>query len=407
MVTRRGMLATGVSTVGGVSLPFTASASKTEGMVVFTYDDSPLEDYTETFPVHQEYDVPGCIAVCPGLMDSSTAYMDSDHVVKMNNAGWEVMSHTLKHRALGHIPLTKDCDPANNRIYVDTNRHGRYVDDPIALVTDGEELVTGVVSDSGTNEKGDYIDLKSKVGKIIESDDSYVRYTEEFTRKILSKSKSRINEWGIPATGFVYPYGRYDGLVERIVPEYYESVPNHRTGRGGHNPINELVPTEMIRQYIETDMATDEEIHEFMETVASRDVLGITGGHSQYDTLPADRVEFAIQSALDHNLEIVTVQEALDTLGIVEKPDLPVNGEESDGSESPNEHAPDSPDNNGTDTKNESSTEGESDGGDATKRDNESSADATPGLGVIAGTTATVGGALAASRLLSSDSDDA
>ncbi|MFU8868617.1 MAG: polysaccharide deacetylase, partial [Natronococcus sp.] len=47
-----------------------------EGMVVFTYDDSPIEDYTLTYEVHREYDVPGCVAACPGLMEEGDASLE-------------------------------------------------------------------------------------------------------------------------------------------------------------------------------------------------------------------------------------------------------------------------------------------------------------------------------------------
>ncbi|WP_449289503.1 polysaccharide deacetylase family protein [Natronococcus jeotgali] len=67
-----------------------------EGMLVFTYDDSPLEDYTLAYEVHQEYGAPGCTAACPGLMEERDAYLDPAQLREMQDDGWGVLSHTYR-----------------------------------------------------------------------------------------------------------------------------------------------------------------------------------------------------------------------------------------------------------------------------------------------------------------------
>ncbi|WP_229380095.1 polysaccharide deacetylase family protein [Haloterrigena salifodinae] len=287
------------------------------GMVVFTYDDSKIEDYTMTYPVHERYDVPACIGACPDLVQSS-GDLNPHHVGELHDAGWEVMSHTNRHRSVGRIRLESDAEAGHDRIYVETNRHGDHVGDPIVLF-DGERTVEATVAGKGSDDKGQYIRLEEPIDQPLDATNpAYVRYTESFLRTILADSKRRIEDWGIDVTGFVYPYGRTDGLVESLIPEYYDAVPNYRTGVGGLNPIDDLEPMQLHRRYIETDRSTPEEIETFMATVASEDVLGIVGGHSEYDTLPAERIEFTIETALDHDLRIVTLQDALTELGYLD-----------------------------------------------------------------------------------------
>ncbi|ELZ18753.1 polysaccharide deacetylase [Haloterrigena salina JCM 13891] len=287
-------------------------------MVVFTYDDGAIEDYTMTYPVHERYDVPACIGVCPDLVQLSDDFLDPNHVGELHDAGWEVMSHTNRHRSVGRILLESDAEVGHDRIYVQANRHGDHVGDPLVLF-DGERTVEATVAGKGSDDKGQYIRLEEPIDQPLDATNpAYVRYTESFLRTILSDSKRRIEDWGIDVTGFVYPYGRTDGLAESLVPEYYDAVPNYRTGVGGINPIDDLEPTQLHRRYIETDRSTPDEIEKFMATVASEDVLGMVGGHSEYDTLPAERIEFTIETALDHDLRIVTLQDALTELGYLD-----------------------------------------------------------------------------------------
>ena len=81
--TRRGFCAS----VGAVSLSLLgspATARSTNGRVVFIYDDSPEEDYTQTFPVHRDEGVPGCIAAV------STASATRRGFLRNNFGRWRV-----------------------------------------------------------------------------------------------------------------------------------------------------------------------------------------------------------------------------------------------------------------------------------------------------------------------------
>ena len=262
--------------------------------------------------MHQEYDVPGCIAACPGLMEESDAFLEPGQLREMYRDGWDVLSHTYRHRVLGRVPLTDAAGTGDERLYVDTHRHGAIEGDPL-VVFDGETTASVAVAGKGSDSHGEYLKLAEPLDSAIDAA-GYVRHPTSFLRDILAKTDSRLDSWGIDVTGFVYTYGRYHGAIEELVRGRYDAVANHRYG-GGHNELEGLDPSTMRRMYIETDKATENEIDAFMDTAASDDgVLSIVGGHSQFETLTEERLRYTIEAALERDLAVVTLTDALAAL---------------------------------------------------------------------------------------------
>ncbi|TYL40029.1 polysaccharide deacetylase [Natronococcus pandeyae] len=288
------------------------SIEDSEGMVVFTYDDSHIKDYTLTYRVHQEYDVPGCIAACPGTMLEQDDFLDPEHLLEMHEDGWSVMSHTYRHRVLGRIRLTEPAPRGADRIYVEWNEHGAIEDDPL-VVFDEDSRVSASAAGRGSDSRGDYVELAEPLRESID-ESGYVRYPQEFMREVLEKTDETLESWGIDVTGFVYTYDRYHGAVEDVVRDRYETVGNHRYG-GGHNELDGLDPTTIRRLYIETDKSTEREIDSFMATAAEEDVLSVVGAHSFFETFDEERLRYTIESAIENDLAIVTIDEALAELG--------------------------------------------------------------------------------------------
>ncbi|WP_408956790.1 polysaccharide deacetylase family protein [Natrinema sp. 74] len=408
MVTRRQYLATTGVALSGTAVVSSATAAEYEGMVVFTYDDGPIEDYTETFQVHQEHDAPACSAVCPGLMEDSDDFLDPKHVTEMDEFGWEFMSHTLKHRSLGHIYVERDLTEGDDRLYVDHHRHGRYSGDPV-VIFDDQRKVTATTSGRGTDDYGQYIELENPVEKSINATNGLVRHTEEFIRHILEESKSRIEEWSAPVTGFVYPFGRSDGIASDLVPEYYDSVPNFQS-RNGLNPIDGLEPTRIVRKYIETDKTSLDEIDQFMAAV-ERNALGVVGGHSQYDALPPDWIDRTLELAAEHDLRVVTMQEALSELGVLDG-NGGGNGTPGEGNGNGNASPDEGDENkpvithpNDADDKAENTSPGEGTRNETANTDSEDN-DKIPGFGIASGVATTVGSMTLVKRWLDSSADE-
>jgi hypothetical protein len=317
---------------GSTFLPATGAAQEDEddgegeeepaGYLVFVYDDSPAEDYSETFQVHEEYGVPGCVAACPGLMGTTRDWLYPGHLEQMYESGWEVMSHTLEHRALGEVPVAEDVEEGDTEIYVESNVHGRFEGDPLVVFDDEGTEAEATVAGQGEDDDGQYLELEEPIDEGFTAGyETRVRYTDEFTEEVLSESQSQLEEMvgEGQVTGYVHTFERDDGLVSELVPEYYDAVP--QADGDGLNPEYEPDPHDLSRRYFEEDEMDEAEIERFLDQVANEPDFGILAGHSHYETLPPERVETAIEMALERDIEIVTLQEALDTFGVVEAPE--------------------------------------------------------------------------------------
>ncbi len=339
----------GATAVGASALlPGSAAADDDDddydGLLVFIYDDSPAEDYSKTYRVHREYDVPGVIGACPGLMEQGTSdWLLPGHAQAMHQDGWEFMSHTLIHRDLGEVAVLDDVEAGETEIPVQSNLAGRFEGDPIVFI-DGDREVEATVA--GRREGSEEVDEDDDVDEedledeeeadetrylVLEegleediSSDAVVRYTDEFTSEILEESQAMLESWlsdqGGVVNGYVHTYDRYEG-VQNFVPEFYDSNPNAQPGRGGLNPEHDPDPLQLHRAYYQTDAMDDDELLSFLDNVASEPDFGILAAHSHFDSLPEERIEFAIEAALERNIKIVTMQEALHHLGVMEVQD--------------------------------------------------------------------------------------
>lgn len=303
------------------------------GYLSIVYDDSPIEDF-EMFQVHEEYDAPGCVAACPGLMNSSEDWLSTGHLQEMYDAGWEVMSHTIDHRGLGEVPLAEDIDDGDTQIYPDTNMQGRFEGDPIVVFDEDGNEAEAIVAGNGDDDTGQYIELEEPIGEsFTAADTTVVRYTDEFTEEIVADSQAQLEEMvgDGQVTNWIYTYERADGLVGELVPEYYDATP--REDGVGLNPEHDPDPYELSRRYMETDHMDEADIEQFLDTVANEPDYGVLAGHSQFETMTTERIDFVLDQAQQRDIEIITVQEALDMFGVADAPERTEAEDDAEASE--------------------------------------------------------------------------
>lgn len=304
---------TGVTGIGTV-----AASDGADNMLVLIYDDGHLEDYTEALPLHQEFDAPGCVAACPGLIGTDERWLTREQLDEIYDAGWEIMSHSIEHRALGEIPIQSDAIAGDTHIHVQSHRHGQFPGDPL-LIFDNTSEVTATVEGIATENGESYLVLEEPLEEdVLVAEDPWVRYTDEFTEWVLEESRDQLESWGYPVTAYVHPYNRYDGFVSEVLPEYYDAVPN--AGRAPSQiPISNVDPYHIGRATFETDRMTDEEVTAFIDAIAEDEVFGVLYGHTGYDTLPPERIEHTLEVAADRDVSVVTLQEALVELDILQE----------------------------------------------------------------------------------------
>ncbi|QRV13411.1 polysaccharide deacetylase family protein [Haloterrigena salifodinae] len=338
-----------------------SAEQNTNGRVVFVYDDSWREDWTDTFPVHQDEGVPACSAAVVDHVDTSWGLLP-EHLREMEDAGWEIMAHTTSHVAVGNLYLTAPAAAGDERLYLDGSFLAEYEGEEI-VISDGDRTVENAVAGGDRDDTGIYLDLAEPVGESFDAGTAYVRFTEDRIRDEVVSSKEALEELGVEVDGFVSPYGRSDGLVEDLVRDHYAAFANR--GGNGVNALEGLDPHALGRSSIDGHAVTEAEIEAFFDDVAANDALGIAVGHSQFDETTPERIRFAIRAAKERDLEIVTLRTALADLGF-----RAGNGGGTDGT------GEESNESNGTDGTGEES--------------DESDDDSLPGFG-IAGTLAGLG----------------
>lgn len=385
---------TGLATVGTVR-----ADSTNENMLAIIYDDGHVEDYTEALPIHEEFGAPACVAACPGLIGESDHWLTQEQLDDIYRADWEIMSHSIDHRALGEIPIEGDIDAGDTELPVQSNIHGQFPGDPLRIFSDTIGL-EATAAGTETTDGQELLLLEEPIEEdVAMEDDPWVRYTNEFTEWVLEESKERLESWGYPVTAYVHPYNRYDGYVSDVVPSYYDAVPNAGRAPSLIDTAN-LDPFHIGRETFETDRMTDDDIVAFIEEIENGEFFGILYGHTGYDTLPPERIEFTLQHAAERDVSVVTLQEALVEVGVMEEvPDggsePPGNGDENDSpppADSSDDQEP--PDNDNDGPGDETTPDDQANkGGDGEG----AQSDPVPGFGAVA-TAVGLGGGLVYER---------
>jgi len=76
--------------------------------MIISFDDGHLNNYTTAFPIMQKYGYAGVLYII-GTYMGTPDYMNADQIKEMIAAGWEVGSHSMRHRDLTTL------DPSEQR----------------------------------------------------------------------------------------------------------------------------------------------------------------------------------------------------------------------------------------------------------------------------------------------------
>ncbi|WP_433633049.1 polysaccharide deacetylase family protein [Halomicrococcus sp. NG-SE-24] len=319
--TRRAVLKNGLAIAGAPTVTgMAATAAPPNGKLVFTYDDGPIEDYTHTYQkAHRREGVPACSAV-PSSYVGKSGNLSGDQIQELTDEGWEIMSHSVKHRMLGHITVTRDIAANDQKIYVEENFHGSFPGDTL-VVSNGSQSATVTVSGKGSDNRGKFVRVQSSVGQsFTASDEVFTHYTKDVIQTALKKSKRQLEGYGVNVTNIVMPYAGYGKRTREMVDEYYTAVANAESTAGGSPQIMEpsqIRLPHLSRMLFREGSATKSELRTFLDKIASQNGLGILGGHSWWqERLPPSRIRMVIRMAKDRNIDIVTLRDALADFGI-------------------------------------------------------------------------------------------
>ena len=283
------------------------------GAVVFVYDDGPIEDYEQAFPVHEEFDAPattGIVSEWIGREDfNDTDWMDVEQLEELAAAGWEISSHTTAHTALGAFELVEDAGPDETRIYPAERNHGFHQGYEIE-VTDGDERVRRTVVDSGHDDVGGYLEFDEPLGTAFDAGETVERYPEDVMHEFLGESKRDLEELGFEVDTLLAPYDIVDERTIEIALEYYDGISNVHPG-SMHNDPDAFDPFETHRDYF-IEFTNPEAVEADLDRVAEEEALGVIGAHTFKEEVTADRIRETLEWVDERDLEVVTFREAIE-----------------------------------------------------------------------------------------------
>lgn len=280
------------------------------GAVVFVYDDGPIEDYTQAFPVHQEFDAPATTGIISDRIGRSADWMDVEHLEELAAAGWEICSHTTRHMPLAAYELVQGTEPEDTAIYAEEERHG-YQEGEVVEITDGDRSVSREVAGLGREADGTLpVVLEQPVGESFTAHHAVIRFPEDQMRETLGKSRRDLEELGFEVNTLLAPYDSFDEWSMEFVPEYYEGVSNARHGSRINDP-DEFDPYQTRRHYF-IEFTTREAVQQDLTEIADRGALGVLGAHTFKEEVSQERIRETLEWVDERGIEVLTFREAIE-----------------------------------------------------------------------------------------------
>ncbi|WP_339104283.1 polysaccharide deacetylase family protein [Haloterrigena salinisoli] len=286
------------------------------GAVVITYDDAPLQDYTQAFPVHQEFDAPATIGVVTDSLtrdrDDGVRWMNVDQLSILQSHGWEIASHTTSHADLDQARLTEDIVPGDDRIYPTRTTHADPAEKSLEI-TDGEKSVTRTVLGGGTDGTGSYIQLDEEINQSFDAESTVERYTSSEMNHFLGDSKAILEEEGFTVDTLIAPYDAFGEWVRRHAKQYYIGVANAYVTRGRVNSPIDFDPFETKRGYFIEETSRDV-IEDDLDEIARNGSLGIFAAHTEKDVVSPEEIRTTLEMIDDRGIEVLTLRDAITRL---------------------------------------------------------------------------------------------
>ncbi|MFC4439734.1 MULTISPECIES: polysaccharide deacetylase family protein [Natrialbaceae] len=282
------------------------------GAVVFTYDDGPIEDYEQAFPVHQEFDAPASTAIVTEWVGREdflgTDWMDIEHLEELEEAGWEIMSHTTDHTGVASFELVEDVNPDDTRIYPERPHHGFHGGYDVEI-TDGENSVQQPIVDSGTDDVGNYLEFDEAIGESFAAGEAVERYPEDLMHEFLGNSKERLERWGFEIDTFLAPYDVCDEWTIGIAEEYYDGIANTSPTSIINDPET-FDPFETKRDYF-IEFTSPVNTRKMIEEIAMQEAIGVVGAHTFKEEVTEERIRETLEWVEEYDLEVVTFRDAI------------------------------------------------------------------------------------------------
>jgi len=288
------------------------------GRLALVFDDGYAADYEQIRPILVDVDATASFAIVSGWLGSD-GHLTWEQVRSLVDEGCEVLAHGCAHRYVAPHRLVDGVDAGDRRVplagHVFPDDHAGVVPGDAYELTNGARRVTVEVADKGREAGVSFVELAEPLDASWSRDETVFRLPHEGLEAEIAGAAEALAAEGFDTRSFVFPYDAADVRALRIARREYDVVPNAAV-RSLPNPPG-TPGWNLRRYYLETDTLTRVEIEDYLDAVAEDGGLGILAGHSGWETVPVERVRFAIDAARARGIEVTTLTDAITADGVV------------------------------------------------------------------------------------------
>ncbi|MFW6409912.1 MAG: DUF2334 domain-containing protein, partial [Halanaerobiales bacterium] len=278
--------------------------------LIIMYDDGNIQDYRKAFPLHQEHDIPGVVAVNPGVIGDKNR-LDEGHLLLMEKDGWEIANHGNYHAGLVYNSITRDMKKNDTRLYVNNS----YLVEPeykYTLFNSYENISESIsIKKIKTDDNGNtYLKLKEPLNRNYPVDNTYIKLGQKALEEEIVNSRDIFNNLGIDVNTFVYPYNGSIEEAREIVKE------NYQIARGGRN-LEQSFPETFINYNpfdnhtlkgvsFENHLLPEDRLITLLEETKKEKGLLVMYAHTSHKDFKTERLENIIEIARKEDIDIIT-----------------------------------------------------------------------------------------------------
>jgi len=304
-------------------------------MLTYSFDDGHISTYTLAFPILNQYNQVGTANVVSNWV-GLTDRVNPNQLLEMQNAGWEICSHSKTHCHFSEIPQTYNDDVLSGwtkTIGTTYTYQTNYTYDQLPFVLqDGNILEQkNSIEEVDTTPGSYYFD---SVNSLV-----YVHTTNGFSpvdhevrcdsvQRELEMSKIELTNMGLNVQNFIVPYSDWSEKRCDLATQYYNSV-----GDGYHNGyLNDIPPDDfywLARRPI-YNTTTLEEVKSWIEEAIVENkwlilMFHIIGEGEYYLSWSEENLEALAKWVNNQDILVVTQQEGIELASQIST-DIKVNG---------------------------------------------------------------------------------
>jgi len=311
-------------------------------MLTYSFDDGHISVYEVAFPILNKYRQVGTANIISNCVVTGwPTKMNVVQLLEMQNAGWEICSHSKTHCHFSKIPQTYNDDVLSGwtkTIGTAYTYQTNYTYDELPFVLqDGNILEQkNSIEEVDTTPGSYYFDSVNSLVYVHTTNGSSPVDHEmrcDSVQRELEMSKIELTNMGLNVQNFIVPFNDWNEERRDMARKYYNSV-----GDGYHNGYFNNIPLEdpywLARRPIYTT-TTVEEVKSWIEEAISEDkwlilMFHCIGEPPQDSPWPSgywseENLKALVEWVSTQDILVVTQQEGIELAGSI-LPDIKING---------------------------------------------------------------------------------